>query len=101
MKILLTTVAVALPATIGLAAQAVPEHTREMPRATFKVAIRRSSRQHPIRSEKIALGRAMFFDFRVSASGVSSVWNWARDRARESHPIVAQVSPRSPRYMRS
>lgn len=73
MKILFTTVAVALPA-IAFAAQTIPVYLREAARATFKAlpSITPTVANNPITPEKIALGKAMFFDPRVSASGVLS-----------------------------
>lgn len=73
MKILFTTVAVALPA-ITFAAQTIPVYLRETARATFKPlpSITPTVANNPITPEKIALGKAMFFDPRVSASGVLS-----------------------------
>ncbi|CAN7748759.1 cytochrome-c peroxidase [Mesorhizobium sp. LjNodule214] len=72
-KILFTTVAVALPA-IAFAAQTIPVYLRETARATFKPlpSITPTVANNPITPEKIALGKAMFFDPRVSASGVLS-----------------------------
>ncbi|CAN7230607.1 cytochrome-c peroxidase [Mesorhizobium caraganae] len=72
-KILFTTVAVALPA-ITFAAQTIPVYLRETARATFKPlpSITPTVANNPITPEKIALGKAMFFDPRVSASGVLS-----------------------------
>ncbi|ANT54485.1 cytochrome-c peroxidase [Mesorhizobium amorphae] len=74
MKILVTTVAVALPVAAALAAQAIPEDLRETARATFKAlpSTTPAVANNPITKEKIALGKAMFFDPRVSASGVFS-----------------------------
>lgn len=74
MKILVTTVAVALPVAAALAAQAIPEDLRETARATFKAlpSTTPAVANNPITREKIALGKAMFFDPRVSASGVFS-----------------------------
>ncbi|MCV3211560.1 cytochrome-c peroxidase [Mesorhizobium sp. YC-39] len=74
MKILVTTVAVALPVAAALAAQAIPEDLRETARATFKAlpSTTPAVANNPITPEKTALGKAMFFDPRVSASGVFS-----------------------------
>lgn len=74
MKILVTMVAVALPLAAALAAQAIPEDLRETARATFKAlpSTPPAVANNPITKEKIALGKAMFFDPRVSASGVFS-----------------------------
>ncbi|GLR45220.1 cytochrome c biogenesis protein CcsA [Mesorhizobium amorphae] len=74
MKVLFTTVAVALPVATALAAQAIPDDLRETALATFKAlpSTAPTVANNPITPDKIALGKAMFFDPRVSASGVFS-----------------------------
>lgn len=74
MKMLFTTMAVALPAAIAFAAEPIPADLRETALATFKAlpSTTPAVANHPITLEKIALGKALFFDPRVSASGVFS-----------------------------
>ncbi|MET3524743.1 cytochrome-c peroxidase [Mesorhizobium abyssinicae] len=74
MKVLLTTMAIAVPAAAAFADQAIPEHLRETALATFKplASITPAVTNNPITPAKIALGKAIFFDPRVSASGVFS-----------------------------
>lgn len=74
MKVLLTTMAIAVPAAAAFADQAIPEHLRETALATFKPlpSITPAVTNNPITPAKTALGKAMFFDPRVSASGVFS-----------------------------
>jgi cytochrome c peroxidase len=74
MKVLLTMMAVALPAAAAFADQAIPEHLKETALATFKAlpSITPAITNNAITWEKIALGKALFFDPRVSSSGVFS-----------------------------
>lgn len=74
MKMLFTTMAVALPAAIAFAAEPIPADLRETALATFKAlpSTTPAVANNPITPEKVALGKALFFDPRVSASGVFS-----------------------------
>lgn len=74
MKILFATVAAALLATTVFTADPIPADLRETALATFKAlpSTTPAVADNPITPEKIALGKALFFDRRVSASGVIS-----------------------------
>ncbi|WP_342354153.1 cytochrome-c peroxidase [Rhizobium grahamii] len=74
MKILFTTMAAALMATTAFTADSIPADLRAMALATFKALPSTTPAvvNNPITSEKIVLGKALFFDPRVSASGVFS-----------------------------
>ncbi|TCU33523.1 cytochrome c peroxidase [Rhizobium azibense] len=73
-KLLFTTMAAALLATTAFAADPFPADLRETALATFKAlpSTTPALANNPITSEKIVLGKALFFDPRVSASGVFS-----------------------------
>lgn len=74
MKRLLTSVAVLLLATSAFSADPVPANLRETALTTFKPlpSTIPAVANNPITSDKIALGKALFFDPRISASGVFS-----------------------------
>ncbi|WP_192245624.1 cytochrome-c peroxidase [Mesorhizobium silamurunense] len=74
MKMLFTTMAVALPAVTAFAAEPISADLRETALGTFKAlpSTTPAVANNPITPEKIALGKALFFDPRVSASGVLS-----------------------------
>ncbi len=74
MKKLLTSVAVLLLATSAFSADPVPADLRETALATFKPlpSTTPAVANNAITPEKIALGKALFFDPRMSASGVFS-----------------------------
>jgi cytochrome c peroxidase len=74
MKILLATVALSLLATAALAADAVPADLRATALDIFKPlpSTYPAVSDNPITPEKIDLGKALFFDPRLSASGVFS-----------------------------
>ncbi len=74
MKKLLTSVAVLLLATSAFSADPVPADLRETALATFKPlpSTTPAVANNAITPEKIALGKALFFDPRISASGVFS-----------------------------
>nr|WP_202946695.1 cytochrome-c peroxidase [Mesorhizobium alhagi] len=74
MKILFSTMAVPLLAATAFAADSIPADLRETALATFKAlpSTTPAVANNPITPEKIALGKALFFDPRVSASGVVS-----------------------------
>ncbi|MBM2715245.1 cytochrome-c peroxidase [Mesorhizobium caraganae] len=74
MKMLFTTMAIALPAATAFAAEPIAADLRETALATFKAlpSTTPAVANNPITPEKIALGKALFFDPRVSASGVLS-----------------------------
>ncbi len=74
MKKLLTSVAVLLLATSAFSADPVPADLRETALATFKPlpSTTPAVANNAITPEKIALGKALFFDPRMSVSGVFS-----------------------------
>ncbi|SJM31897.1 cytochrome-c peroxidase [Mesorhizobium delmotii] len=73
MKILFTAMAVALVAATAFAAQFIPPDLRETALATFEpLPFTPALTNNPITPEKIALGKALFFDPRLSSSGVFS-----------------------------
>lgn len=74
MKILLATVALSLLATAALAADPVPADLRATALDIFKPlpSTYPAVSDNPITPEKIDLGKALFFDPRLSASGVFS-----------------------------
>ncbi|MET2832471.1 cytochrome-c peroxidase [Mesorhizobium shangrilense] len=74
MKMLFTAMAVALPTATAFAAEPIPADLRETALGTFKAlpSTTPAVANNPITPEKIALGKALFFDPRVSASGVLS-----------------------------
>ena len=74
MKILLATVALSLLATAALAADPVPADLRATALDIFKPlpSTYPAVSDNPIAPEKIDLGKALFFDPRLSASGVFS-----------------------------
>ncbi|WP_352855694.1 cytochrome-c peroxidase [Mesorhizobium sp. M0902] len=74
MKILFSTMAVPLLTATAFAADSIPADLRETAMATFKALppTTPAVANNPITPEKIALGKALFFDPRVSASGVLS-----------------------------
>ncbi|WP_192356093.1 cytochrome-c peroxidase [Mesorhizobium mediterraneum] len=74
MKILFATMAVALPVATAFAAEPIPADLRETALATFKAlpSTTPAVANNPITPEKITLGKALFFDPRISASGVIS-----------------------------
>ncbi|PZU80578.1 MAG: cytochrome C peroxidase [Shinella sp.] len=74
MKRLLTSVAVLLLATSAFSADPVPADLRETALNTFKPlpSTIPAVANNPITPDKIALGKALFFDPRMSASGVFS-----------------------------
>ncbi len=74
MKMLLSTVLAALLATTAFATDPVPPNLRETALDMFKPlsSTTPAVADNPITPEKIALGKALFFDPRMSASGVFS-----------------------------
>lgn len=74
MKFLLASVAAAVVATTALAAEPVPADLRATALEIFKPlpSTYPAVRDNPITQEKIDLGKALFFDPRLSASGVFS-----------------------------
>lgn len=72
MKILSPAVAVALVAATAFAAQSIPPDLRETALAIFKPLPSIPAVTNPSTPEKIALGKALFFDPRLSSSGVFS-----------------------------
>lgn len=74
MKFLLASVAAAVIATTALAAEPVPADLRATALEIFKPlpSTYPAVRDNPITQEKIDLGKALFFDPRLSASGVFS-----------------------------
>ncbi|WP_206075343.1 cytochrome-c peroxidase [Mesorhizobium tamadayense] len=74
MRMLFTMMATALPAATAFAAGPIPADLREKALATFKAlpSTTPAVANNPITPEKIALGKALFFDPRISASGVLS-----------------------------
>ncbi|RWA97242.1 MAG: cytochrome-c peroxidase [Mesorhizobium sp.] len=71
MKVLFIAMAVALPAATAFTAQLIPD-LKEAALATFKPLPSTPTVANPITPEKIALGKALFFDTRLSSSGVFS-----------------------------
>lgn len=74
MKFLLATVAASVIATMAFAADSVPADLRATALETFKPlpSTYPAVKDNPITQEKIDLGKALFFDPRLSASGVFS-----------------------------
>ncbi|AZO34211.1 MAG: c-type cytochrome [Mesorhizobium sp.] len=73
MKMLFTATALAFLVATAVAAQLIPVDLRQMALATFKpLPSRPAVADNPITPEKIALGKALFFDPRLSSSGVFS-----------------------------
>ncbi|GLS29197.1 cytochrome c peroxidase [Mesorhizobium albiziae] len=74
MKILFTTMAVALLVATAFAADPIPADLRETALANFKAlpSTTPAVANNPVTPEKISLGKALFLDPRVSASGVFS-----------------------------
>lgn len=74
MKMLFTTMAVALTAATAFAAEPISADLRETALGTSKAlpSTTPAVANNPITPEKITLGKALFFDPRISASGVIS-----------------------------